>query len=68
MSAAQEASKDPLRQNVEILCMKALDAEGKPLFRRIDAIELMKVASPIVLLRIAKAMGLLEAIEGAEKN
>lgn len=68
MSAAQAVSKDPFRQNVEIICMKALDAEGKPVFQRLDAIELMKVATPIVLLRIEKQMGLLEDIATAEKN
>jgi hypothetical protein len=69
MSAAQTVSRDPFRQHVEIIVMKAVDEKGEKIFaKRMDAVELMEIAEPIVILRIAKKMGLLEQIETAAKN
>ena len=59
---------DAVRQNVDILCMKAMDEDGKPLFKRIDALHLMEKAAPDVLLRITRAMMGGLASDQAEKN
>lgn len=37
---------------VTMLITRALDEEGKPIFKKIDKLELMKAADPAVILRI----------------
>jgi len=56
LGETRSTSTDPFRQNAEIICMKACGADGKPLFRRIDALDLMENAAPEVVMRIADAM------------
>lgn len=57
--AARMAPNDPVRQNVEMFCMLARDAAGKPLFGRAEAVTLMEDADPEVLGRIMKEMGII---------
>lgn len=57
LGEARSISADPFRQSAEIICMKACGSDGKPLFRRIDALDLMENAAPEVVMRIADAMG-----------
>jgi hypothetical protein len=66
--ARRAAPDKPLRQQVELICMKALDAEGKPLFKRIDALQLMEIADPVVIIRIGQLMTKALPPEDAEKN
>lgn len=67
-SARAVARDDPFRTNCEIICLKALDAEGKPMFKRLDALELMQHADPQIVVRIADAMTVRPSAEAAEKN
>ena len=50
------AQGSALRIEAEVVCIKAEDENGKKLFRRIDVLELMQVADPVVLRRVANAM------------
>lgn len=59
-----EAGGGNSRYWVEIVCMKARDAKGEALFRRADATEMMRVAAPEVVQRIASQM--LDRKTGAE--
>lgn len=63
------ANGDLGRQNVELVVLKACDAEGKPLFDRIDALELMSLPGGAAGIgRFINAMGLSQTIETATKN
>lgn len=71
----EEARKAPdgkphgdMRANAELVCIKAADAAGKPLFRRIDALSLMTDADPVVVLRIAGQMTSGPTPDDAAKN
>jgi hypothetical protein len=59
---------NPLRQNVEIICMKALDESGKPMFDRYDAVTLMQTVDAALLLRIATQMMTVPSGAAAAKN
>ena len=60
--------ENPMRQNVEIICSKALDEAGKPLFARIDAVALMESVDASLLLRIATQMMAAPSVADAVKN
>lgn len=57
---------NPIRQNVDIFCQIARDADGKPLFNRIDAIALMETADPRVLGRVMRQMDIISTADDAE--
>ena len=68
LAAAIEAghAKNPIRQNVDVLCQIAMDGQGKPLFRRLDAVALMEDADPVVLGRVMRDMGIIDGASEAE--
>lgn len=67
--AARAAPDDPVRQNLEVFVRIARDAAGQPLFRLIDALELMDVADPAVMGRVLREMGVIRpAAETTVKN
>lgn len=69
IAEAQEVAKgNQVRLEVELLCMKAEDAEGKKLFRRIDAVELMRTADPVVLRRITTELMVRRPADEIAKN
>lgn len=69
MAVAQAANPNaPLRQGVDLLCMKARGEDGKPLFSRADGIELMQMADPVVLNRVIGELGQRLTAEEIEKN
>ncbi len=61
-----------VRQNIELFVRIAQDADGKPLFDRIDAIELLELLDPHVIGRVLRQVGIISddaaAIDEAEKN
>lgn len=58
-----------VRQNVEMFVLLAQEADGKPMFKRIDVLELMEKADPEVLVRVFGEMGILaQRPEDVEKN
>jgi len=59
---------NPLRQNVEIICMKAMGEDGKPMFDRYDAVTLMQTVDASLLLRVATQMLTVPSGETAVKN
>lgn len=61
-------AKNPIRQNVDIFCQLAKDADGKPLCNRIDGAELMKSADPLVLGRIMREMGIIDGASDVEQE
>lgn len=65
---ATAAGGGALRVEAELVCIKALSDAGKPLFKRIDAAELMQMAAPAVVRRIANQMMARTSIEDAAKN
>ena len=60
--------ENAMRQNVEIICMKALDDAGKPHFARIDAVALMDSVDASLLLRISTQMMTPPSMADALKN
>lgn len=68
--ALEAAPRNQIRQNVDMFCQLACDAAGKPIFKRIDALELMAEADPQVLGRLMREMGIIgsETPEDIEKN
>jgi hypothetical protein len=66
--SANAAGGSVLRMEAELVCLKAQDEAGKPLFKRIDAKELMEAAAPEVVRRIANQMMARTSIEDAAKN
>ncbi len=64
----QAAPNNPSRQEAELVCLKSADAKGVKLFRRVDVLELLQTADPIVVHRIADAMMRRETAEAIEKN
>lgn len=53
---------------VDVLLLKALDAEGGPMFREEDRFTLMNRAESSVITRVASAILAVPSIEDAEKN
>ncbi|MFQ5510064.1 MAG: hypothetical protein ACE5FN_12140 [Leptospirillia bacterium] len=54
---------------VESIIVRALDADGKPMFKLANKIELMRSVDPDVVVRICNAMGDdLVSVSTAEKN
>lgn len=69
LAEAQEAAKgNSLRVEAEILCLKAQDEHGKKLFKRIDVLELLATADPLVLRRISSEMLMRKPPEDIAKN
>ncbi len=66
--AAKLANGDQFLINARLVAAKALDVNGKPLFRQIDAAFLMDSADPTVIGRIANAMSGSVSGDEAEKN
>jgi len=71
--ATQLAKGDQFLANAYLVTAKALDAAGKPLFKRVDAGFLAESADPAVVGRIAQAITggdvlSAEAIKAAEGN
>lgn len=64
------APDNPVRQNVEMFCMVAQNADGTPMFKRIDAIDLMEQADPQILGRVMREMGIVHdaSVADVEKN
>lgn len=56
--AARAAAGNPVRQNVEIFVQVARGADGKPLFKRAEVLDLMDSADPMVLGRVMRQMGI----------
>lgn len=67
-AAAALTGGGPLRQAVELICLKACKPDGTPLFKRIDARELMQIAAIEVVLRLSDAMGRRLSSEELRKN
>lgn len=67
-AASATAGGGSARYWVELICIKARDEKGKAMFRRIDAVEMMDVAAPEVVQRIASQMLDRKTTEELEKN
>lgn len=69
-AATQAAPTNSVRQNVEMFCILAQNEDGSQMFRRIDALELMEHADPMVLGRVMREMGIIRTPdpETTEKN
>ena len=65
-SSLKAAPDDPVRQNVDVFCQLARDAEGALLFNRIDGVALMESADPAILRRLMVEMGII-AVATAEE-
>jgi hypothetical protein len=68
LAQVRSISPDPARQSAEIVCMKACNADGTPMFKRIDVLELMENAAPEVVLRIADAMAHRKSVDEAKNS
>lgn len=67
--AAVVGKGDAGRMNVELVVMKACDEAGKPIFERIDAVDLMSMPGGAGgISRFIQAMGLNRTLESAAKN
>lgn len=68
--AMKAAPGNPIRQNVDIFCMIAQNPDGSPMFKRIDGIELMAKADPVVMATVMQKMGIIrtETPDDIEKN
>jgi hypothetical protein len=56
------------RRNLQLVILKALDADGKRLFSNDDAEALSSVAHPAVINRITSEMASAPTVEDAKKN
>lgn len=68
--AMKAAPGNPIRQNVDIFCMIAQNPDGTPMFKRIDGVELMQSADPVVMATVMQKMGVIrtETPADLEKN
>ncbi|CAN7585771.1 hypothetical protein LJR016_004318 [Devosia sp. LjRoot16] len=68
--ALKAAPGNPIRQNVDVFCMIAQNADGSPMFKRIDGVDLMQAADPDVFGRLMREMGIIrtETPDDIEKN
>jgi hypothetical protein len=66
--ASQLSNGDPFVMNARLVCRKAVDADGKPLFKMAEAQFLLDNADPAVVARIANAISGGVSAEQAEKN
>lgn len=70
--ASRLADGDQFIANARLVAAKALDTDGKPLFRMVDATFLCEEADPAVVSRLAGAITsgvpTTAAVEAAEKN
>lgn len=61
-----------VRQNIEVFVRIAMDGGGKPLFEKIDALELLELLDPHVIGRVLRQVGIIAdeaaAVDEAEKN
>jgi hypothetical protein len=69
MKVIQELDPDDsLKQEARLLCLKATDADGTSMLKMVDASELMKVASVLVLRRVVSEMIDPKSPKEIEKN
>lgn len=68
--ALDAAPNNQIRQNVDMFCQLARNADGSPIFKRLEALDLMESADPQVLRRLMLEMGIISNGTGAdlEKN
>jgi len=60
------ATKDSLEALVETLIVRALDADGKPLFKNVHRTELMREVDPEVIARVCEEMNRAERLDFEE--
>lgn len=68
--AMKAAPGNPIRQNVDIFCMIAQNPDGTPMFKRIDGVEMMQSADPVIMATVMQKMGIIrtETPDDIEKN
>ncbi|MFQ5510130.1 MAG: hypothetical protein ACE5FN_12480 [Leptospirillia bacterium] len=57
------AAKDSLEALVETLIVRALDADGKPIFKSVHRTELMREVDPEVIARVCEEMNRAERLD-----
>ena len=59
----QFAAKDSLEALVETLIVRALDADGKPIFKSVHRTELMREVDPEIIARVCEEMNRAERLD-----